>query len=159
MFDTGNDHDYDDSKSLATKSRAFRFDACCHFAHSSVKHSESDQRIAGRTGYSSRWRRFRSPPRLRLNCAALGNYRHRLLTAIHKANWVYPVTVEAECFETESGNPLRGAKSQEAFLTLVKQVLTSDDVRSVIESLIARSNEEKVDAADTPPSAEAAGGN
>jgi hypothetical protein len=83
---------------------------------------------------------------LDLVAPALG-FRERILTATHVRNRVYPVTLEARCF---AKNPKqftveetrRAAVSQQEFIELLAQVLRSGDVRSSIQSLLARSNDE-----------------
>jgi hypothetical protein len=91
---------------------------------------------------------------------ALGYYRHRLLSATHDRELVYPVTVEAECFlpagidavlpALKANDLLQGvdkskpkAATQEEFLDLVGKVLRSQQVKSLIQSLIARINEQR----------------
>jgi hypothetical protein len=88
---------------------------------------------------------------LDLRAPALENYRYRVLTAYHRKNLVYPVTVSAECFEQGGSKEYydhnEGWVSPEAsgeteFIELVGSVLRSPEVVSVIHSLIARSNEQ-----------------
>jgi hypothetical protein len=90
----------------------------------------------------------------------LDHYRERLFTATYNRLRFYPVTVEADCFEPKPKTPgealsrsvikainwepppnQRVAATQEEFVTLVREILHSDEVRSLIQSLIARSNE------------------
>lgn len=95
----------------------------------------------------------------------LNGYRATLLTAKHERLMVYPVLVRAKCFipreevqalfpqsitmstimkglmTNEPPPDQREASTQDAFIELVRQVLQSDDVRAMIQSLIARSNE------------------
>jgi hypothetical protein len=101
-------------------------------------------------------------------------YRHRVLAVKHSRELVYPVAVEAECFQPkpkswttgeipapskpssfpvdpEDGRPK--ANTEQEFIDLVSKVLHSSEVRSIIQSLIARSNEQRSDSA-TPPSTE-----
>jgi hypothetical protein len=86
------------------------------------------------------------------------DYRQRLFTATHGVQ-VYPVVLEADCFRSQSHPDLnavklgpgydleperagtRQAKTEDEFLNLVREILRSDKVRSVIQSLIARSND------------------
>jgi hypothetical protein len=99
---------------------------------------------------------------LDLIAPVLDGYRHRLLAATHEKDLVYPVKVEAECFRPEpavdiaqvlstvtkfrkDGRPT--AQTEQEFIELVSQVLHSGEVRSIIQSLIARSNERQ----DRPP--------
>ena len=76
---------------------------------------------------------------------ALNRYRYRLFTVEHDGEMVYPVTVYAEgvgfpadeiIFEQHAS-----AATQDQFLGFIAQILKADQVRSVIQSLIARSNE------------------
>ncbi len=89
-----------------------------------------------------------------LTAAVLG-YSERVLTATHHRLRPYPVKVVAPCFASPSkniveflvqgpvrpGSDMREAATQEEFVGLVREVLRSADVRSLIQSLIARSNE------------------
>jgi len=79
-------------------------------------------------------------------------YRARVLTATHDAEMLYPVMVTSEAFESprKTGlNPAlltaldpsriqRQAATDEDFIELVRIVLQSDRVRSLISSLLAR---------------------
>ncbi|HWG47140.1 MAG TPA: hypothetical protein VN688_30530 [Gemmataceae bacterium] len=79
-----------------------------------------------------------------LHAPALGGYRHRLFAVGHEPDTFYPVTVEAECFAgpTTLNEPdFPTAATQDEFLKLIGQVLQSREVRSIIQTLIARSNE------------------
>jgi hypothetical protein len=67
---------------------------------------------------------------------ALGRYRYRLFTAGHKDEFVYPVEVKTN----EGEEPIEAATQQE-FLKVLGQVLWSSRARSVIQSLIAQSND------------------
>jgi hypothetical protein len=91
---------------------------------------------------------------LDLMAPVLDYYRHRVLTARHHMDMVYPVTVDAECFNDPTGSPELGssreAPTEEEFIQLVRQALQSNEVKLVIQSLIARSNEFR----GTPPLAE-----
>jgi hypothetical protein len=95
---------------------------------------------------------------LDLIAPSLNFYRERLLSATHDREMVYPVTVTAACFSPrprDLGEALaqvasvpvglarnqRQAASQDEFIGLVREVLQSGEVRSLIQSLIARSNE------------------
>jgi hypothetical protein len=92
----------------------------------------------------------------------LNKFRRRILIATHQIDLVYPVTVEAECYASESFlrtpssiiNTLlspreeflerhRRAATDQDFMKLVGEVFHSVQVRSLIQSLIARSNEQK----------------
>lgn len=98
---------------------------------------------------------------LDLIAPALHQYRTTLLTARHHRDRVYPVTIQAECFfpkrefttvsvrtATETPPDQREASTQEQFIELVRQVLQSEHVRSIIQSLIARSNEARTGESD-----------
>lgn len=92
---------------------------------------------------------------LDLFAPALGFARERILSARHERNKVYPVTVTSEALVPEKDifprlphpstlaqpENQRQAATQEVFLDLVRQVLQSSLVRSLIQSFIARSNE------------------
>jgi hypothetical protein len=80
---------------------------------------------------------------------ALG-FRERILNATHAWDRVYPVKVEAACFAAK-GKLTQTALSQEEFVDLIREVLRSGEVRSSIQSLIARSNEAK--GVSAPPAA------
>ncbi len=103
---------------------------------------------------------------------ALGNFRRRVLTATHQKDLVYPVIVEAECFLPEYNSPIsrvaarmqsassigpntlpdgqRLAATDQEFIKLVGEVFRSSQVRSLIQSLIARSNDRE-NASESPP--------
>jgi len=82
---------------------------------------------------------------------------HRVLNARHGKDVVYPVIVDAECFRREHkeadfqaiqtvllGRKPRhpgAASTQDEFLKVIETVLGSNEVRSLLQSLIARSNE------------------
>jgi hypothetical protein len=100
---------------------------------------------------------------LDLIAPAVNGYRHRLLTAEYRTDLAYPVRVWAECYEVPRGSLVKGnygvgddvgynparvtetnyriAASERDFLDVVAEVLRSAEVRSIIDSLIARSNE------------------
>jgi hypothetical protein len=113
---------------------------------------------------------------LDLIAPALNGYRHRLLTATHHRDMIYPVTVTAECFPPKNtsasvpggfaefaetlasvqeklasvtGIEKHQAATQQEFIEMVGQILHSAEVRSLIQSLIARTNEERIQSA--PP--------
>jgi hypothetical protein len=87
---------------------------------------------------------------------ALGS-RHDVLTAEHLHDMPYPVTVGAACFSSldwdvthsgyspgldpETGERWITAPTELTFRKLVQQVFASPEVQSLIDSLIARSNE------------------
>ena len=72
---------------------------------------------------------------------ALASYRHRLLEVTHKREFAYPAFVAAVCFE-HLGFQTRQADTEEEFMVIVSDVFRSGETRSVLQSLIARSNEE-----------------
>jgi hypothetical protein len=84
--------------------------------------------------------------------------RERLFTTTHARGRIYPVTVEAECFVPKNlvanmtvlaevdklfqlPTSLREAATQEEFVNLVREILHTGYVRSLIQSLVAQSNE------------------
>ncbi len=79
---------------------------------------------------------------------ALDRYRVLLFSVTHRPELVYPVTVIDECLcdeevydERDSGYP--EAADQKEFTRLLSIVLASPRTRSVIQSLLARSNEDR----------------
>jgi hypothetical protein len=95
---------------------------------------------------------------LDLIAPSLNFYRELLLSARHKRGRYYPVDVTAECLTPKSLGPTRArgggmqddidspavqqrATTDEEFIRLVREVLQSGEVRSLIHSLIARINE------------------
>ena len=100
--------------------------------------------------------------RLDLIAPALGDYRRTILTLTHNRDMFYPVTLEAECFRPKSkgllGTPLSEVltgewrplvATQNELIDRTRQVLQSVEVRSLIQSLIARSKEQQPEGADT----------
>ena len=99
---------------------------------------------------------------LNLVAPSLG-YRERLLMASHRSDQIYPVILTAEAFDPDlygtvnlnritgrvgpilglAHNQRRAATDQD-FIDLVRQVLRSETVRSRIQSLIARINDENL---------------
>jgi len=99
-----------------------------------------------------------------LVATALNNFRRRILIAKHHKDLVYPVIIEAECFIPEGNDPIasmaqrmstlsfqrtnqlaegeRRAVTAPEFIDLVGEVLHSFQVRALIQSLIARSNDQ-----------------
>jgi hypothetical protein len=104
---------------------------------------------------------------LDLIAPALNGYRHRLMSVTHRRDMIYPVTVIAEGFPpkfhakvmaqavasiSEVLTPLTGgsypqAATQQEFLEMAGEILHSPEVRSLIQSLIARINEERMQSA------------
>jgi hypothetical protein len=85
---------------------------------------------------------------LYLIAPALNFYRVELLSATHDSEMVYPVTVAARCwfdeFLPDEGQDIEKrqvAATAEEFIDLVRKALRSTEVRGLIQSLIARSNE------------------
>ncbi len=81
---------------------------------------------------------------------ALNNYTHRLLSVTHAKDRAYPVTVQAEYCNDPLMALSNGCQSftQEQFIDLLKDVLESKHVISILQSLIAQSNESR-DESDT----------
>lgn len=94
---------------------------------------------------------------LDLVTAAL-KYRERVLTAWHGREFIYPVRVAAETFKPKpknfiealtttelttlfEGSHVRTAATQDEFVALIREVFRSMEVRSLIQSLLARVNE------------------
>lgn len=97
---------------------------------------------------------------------ALNNYRHQILSVTHSKDCVYPAKIEAACFVPKPGpddlmqqkaitNVIRNlvggnqdlwpmADSEEAFIKYLGMVLKSQEVRSIIDSLLAKMNEQNV---------------
>ncbi|MBL8795845.1 MAG: hypothetical protein JNM56_18215 [Planctomycetia bacterium] len=106
---------------------------------------------------------------LDLIAPSLHFYRERILSVTHDRGFIYPVRVSSGVFDpntsmrlsqlqqallADPGRNQRIAATEEEFINLVRQVLQSDEVRALIQSLIARSNELNRKAAqDMPPSA------
>ena len=76
---------------------------------------------------------------LEIIAPSLERYRFRLLTAKHEASLVYPVTIESDAFDRPVTRVV--ADTQEEFVEGIGKVLRSSRARSVIHSLIARTNE------------------
>jgi hypothetical protein len=74
----------------------------------------------------------------------LAEYRYTVIEANHAKDRVYPVTVMAiGVGQTEFGGwPV--AQTEEEFIEMVGHALRSPEVRSVIQSLLARINEERL---------------
>ena len=116
--------------------------------------------------------------RFDLVAPVLGNFRRRILVATHQKDLVYPVVVQAECFVSDDGSPIftalaqahvkkflltnpnkllegqRKAATSQEFIALVGDVLRSSQVRSLIQSLIARSNDQHTSSESPLPDAE-----
>jgi hypothetical protein len=91
----------------------------------------------------------KSSLQLDLIAPALNGYRHRVLAAHFDTEMVYPARVVADCY-SEPGSLAdfdrgghREASTEREFLEIVAEVLRSKEVRALIDSLIARSNERK----------------
>jgi hypothetical protein len=91
----------------------------------------------------------KSSLQLDLIAPALNGYRHRVLAAHFETEMVYPAIVVADCYLESTGSlafPYPGhreASTEREFLEIVAEVLRSKEVRALIDSLIARSNEQK----------------
>jgi hypothetical protein len=93
--------------------------------------------------------------KLEVVAPALEQYRHVLLTVRHKPAFVYPARLTAPCFQAggsmEETPNVKGwidqegqwasLSSEELFLEAVGIVLNSSETRSILESLLARSND------------------
>jgi len=73
---------------------------------------------------------------LDLLAPALHGSRHRILKISHSEELLYPVKVEARSFPGS-----RWAHTDTEFTEVVAEVLNSDEVESVAQSLLARANE------------------
>jgi hypothetical protein len=108
---------------------------------------------------------------------ALNNYRHRILTATHARETIYPTRIDADYFKPSPNEMVSSqmtpvlnalnkrprdreeneAASDEEFRTLVGHVLQSHLVKAALVSLIARANEilsarDRQDQGETTPS-------
>ena len=90
---------------------------------------------------------------LDLIAPALNDYRKSLLSASHAKDMIYPVTVRSEGLSPAdqgllpipvSGSDQKTVSSQAELIEVVRRVLRSGYVRSLIHSLIARSNEASI---------------
>ncbi len=78
---------------------------------------------------------------------ALGGYRHRLFSISHQKDMVYPVRftvppgIAMELKRIGGGNWLEVTGTESAFLDQLEDVLTSNTINAIIQSIIARSNE------------------
>jgi hypothetical protein len=73
---------------------------------------------------------------------ALDRYRYRLFTVSHDRALVYPVTLSAP-WQDDWNQRDEEASTQDEFVKRMAGLLTSDHVKSVIQSLVAQSNESK----------------
>jgi hypothetical protein len=75
---------------------------------------------------------------------ALDNYEHLLFNAYHDAIRVYPVTVQASALLRQEDADAEGqviALTQSYFMGTLKTIFSEGDTVSLLQSLIARSNE------------------
>lgn len=72
---------------------------------------------------------------------ALQGSRHRILKVSHQVGLPYPAWVEAETFRYESATSKKRTNSDQEFTETVAEVLKSDEVLSVAQSLVALANE------------------
>ena len=82
---------------------------------------------------------------------ALGRYRYRLFTASHRPDLVYPVRVNAP-FQFVYGRASVSeidVPSQDELFSAIGAILNATQARSVIQSLIAQSNETSQNTPDT----------
>ena len=87
---------------------------------------------------------------------ALNGYRHRILTITHDQSLIYPVFFSADEVEEGETDPqvnrlARSAFSEAEFIQMLSNALQSGYVRSVVNSLIARSNETRAEIETAPP--------
>ncbi len=75
-----------------------------------------------------------------LGARTLGGLSINVLRVEHEKDRVYPATVVAECFEGDSSWPM--ANSPDDFIKLLSRVLRSGHVKSIINSLLAKINEQ-----------------
>lgn len=89
-----------------------------------------------------------------LVAGAADRYRVRLLSVHHGPSVVYPALVDASCFRDDPNyleelRPANGvtsqreAKTEDVFKSLIRTVFSSSQAVSIVESLIAKSNEVK----------------
>ncbi|CAN5700587.1 hypothetical protein BH23PLA1_BH23PLA1_05790 [soil metagenome] len=121
--------------------------------------------------------------RFDLIAPGLDGYRHRLFIVSHRAEMVYPVKVETTLHErtavrrtprehtiheklaekrptkrlpgaeeTDLWTP--NAATEQEFVEVVRQILQSNEVRSLIQSLVARSNEQRFKEVEDLPTEE-----
>jgi hypothetical protein len=91
---------------------------------------------------------------LELVAPALDRYRYRLLHAWHANDFVYPVNVQSNVRDEPflpPGSQPPVAATQEQFLELVGAILSSSKAKSVVQSLIAQSNDVRGNAPSWPP--------
>lgn len=77
---------------------------------------------------------------LDLVAPVLQRSRHRVLRVTHSLNMPYPAKVDAEVFK-RTGYVYKYAYTDHAFTEIVAEVLRSNEVSSVAQSLIALANE------------------
>ena len=86
---------------------------------------------------------------------ALNGYRHRILTVMHDKSLIYPVFFSTGEVEEEADIQVSsialGAYSEVEFLKMLSNALQSGYVLSVVNSLIARSNEALAETVATAP--------
>ena len=83
----------------------------------------------------------------------LNNYRHRLLSVTHAKDRAYPVVVQAEYCNDVLISLVNGCQSftQDHFMNLLGRILESQAIVSVLQSLIAQSNESRDENASENP--------
>jgi hypothetical protein len=75
----------------------------------------------------------------------LNSYRYTLLGVTHKKERVYPATIEATCFAADGYSTAADsyhAFGEDDFIAILGRILNSQTVRSVIDALLAKINEE-----------------
>jgi hypothetical protein len=81
-----------------------------------------------------------------------GEFRQRLLAVDHPKHRVYPADVEADCFDEQSqllphlhsryATGARTATTEEQFLEILEAIFNSSSTVSLMQAMIAKSNEE-----------------
>ena len=90
----------------------------------------------------------------------LSGFRFTLLTVSHSKDRVYPATVAPVCFEGDEWSEFTLVESsgaytafhEEDFIRILREILSSRSVRSVISSLLAKINEDSESASPAPSS-------
>lgn len=95
---------------------------------------------------------------------AVGNFRSRVLAVRHKADFVYPALVTSGAFNVDYAAALslgelkwgaaedqysKLARTEDEFLSLLQEALQSGPIMSIVQSMIARSNEARAETADS----------
>jgi hypothetical protein len=136
--------------------------------------SQTEGILVGQTRVTRDEDRANTEVHLDIVVPVLNNSRHRILTARHRTDLVYPAWIDADCFRRSGlsltnhslaaaaakmagGKPPKEpneAANDEEFRRLVEKVLKSDEVTSLATSLIARVNDvdrQRQQQAENPP--------